>query len=134
MDLGKEEQHWFEDLSHDPAYAKTILHSAQVYFDVVKRQTFGPTVVMHMNMAIILQRKRLAATSLTIIDSIIFFVLALAMFSEALDDLEVAKKHLHGLYQLIKLRGGVAALDEKHSLQIKCCRFAPSCQGTRSFC
>ncbi|KAK9238879.1 hypothetical protein V1525DRAFT_387078 [Lipomyces kononenkoae] len=77
---------------------------------------------MHVNKTLVLLQKKLAETNLVITDSTIFTVLALAMLSGALDDLEATKKHIHGLYQLIKLRGGMEALARKYALQIKGCR------------
>ena len=123
VDLGKEEQYWFEDMHHDPSYAHNVYYSALAYFDVVKSQTFGPTAIMHTNKAIVLLQKKLGEPSKIVTDSILYVVLMLAMFSEALDDLETVEKHIHGLHQLIKLRGGIGTLSQKHSLQIKCCRF-----------
>ncbi|KAF5855870.1 hypothetical protein ETB97_008299 [Aspergillus alliaceus] len=43
-------------------------------------------------------------------ESTIFTVVALALVSEAFNDLVAAEKHLHGLYQLVKLRSGITAL------------------------
>ncbi|KAJ9273845.1 hypothetical protein DTO212C5_124 [Paecilomyces variotii] len=122
VDLRNEEQNWFRDLSHDPAYAHTILSTARAYFDFVGSQTFGPRAIMHMNKTMFRLRNKLAETDLVITDSTIFTVLALVLISEALDDHEAAQKHLHGLHELVKLRGGIKGLAQKPLLQIKCCR------------
>ena len=132
VDLVKEEQRWLIDLKTDTVYAHTVLYVAQVYFDVFKSQTFGPTAIVHTNKTIARLQNQLAEANLAITDSTIFTVLALAMASASQNDLEAAKKHLHGLSQLIKLRGGIPALNQKWSLQIKCCRFVPSYQDTRT--
>lgn len=122
VDLRNEEQNWFRDLSHDPAYAHTVLSTARAYFDFVGSQTFGPRAIMHMNKTMFRLRNKLAETDLVITDSTIFTVLALVLISEALDDHEAAQKHLHGLHELVKLRGGIRGLSQKPLLQIKCCR------------
>lgn len=129
VDLAKEEQRWLIDLKSDPVYAHTVLYVAQVYFDVIKSQILGPTAIVHTNKTIARLQRQLAEANLEITDSTIFTVLALAMASASQNDLEAAKKHLHGLSQLIKLRGGMPALNQKWSLQIKCLRFVLSYQN-----
>lgn len=123
VDLRKEEQRWFNDLNHDPTYCHTLVYTARTYFDAIRGQDSEPTLIMHMNNAIVVVQNKLADANLVVADSTIFTVLALAMISEVLGDAEAATKHLHGLYELIKLRGGVASLAKKHTLQIKCCRY-----------
>ncbi|KAJ9137498.1 hypothetical protein NKR23_g9042 [Pleurostoma richardsiae] len=122
VDREEEYQRWFSDLSQDPAYVHTVLYSAQAYFDSFRSQSLGLRATIHMNKAIVFLRKTLGQPNLVITDSLIFVVLALALISEALGEVDAAQKHLHGLCQLIKLRGGIAAIAQKHSLQVKCCR------------
>lgn len=123
IDLAKEEQHWFEDLSRDSTYGHIILYVAHAYFDFVKSRRFGPAAMMHTNETISLLQKTLAQAHLIVTDSTLFTVLALAMVAEVSDDLETAKNHIRGLHQLILLRGGMPAISQKRTLQIKCCRF-----------
>lgn len=135
VDMGRVKQHWLEDLSRDPAYVHTVLYVAQAYFAFVKSQTsLSPMAIMHMNKTMIILRNKLAEANPVLTDSTIYTVLALASVSEALDDLDTAKQHLNGLHQLIRLRGGISALAQKPSLQIKCCRYVPAClESAHSF-
>jgi hypothetical protein len=93
------------------------------YFAIVTSPSSSRDAAMYMNKTITLVRERLAQESLAPSDSILFYVLALAMASDGLGNSDMVKLHLAGLAQLIHLRGGMAALAQKHSLQIKSCRF-----------
>lgn len=124
VDLSREDERWFEDLKHDVAYSHTILYIAQSYFDLAKSRTFGASAIARMNDAIVMLQKTLAAADLIVTDSIVLTVLALAMMSQTVDDFETADKHMHGLHQLIELRGGLRTLNHKRLLQVKCCRSA----------
>ncbi|GAD92297.1 hypothetical protein PVAR5_0887 [Paecilomyces variotii No. 5] len=126
VDFKNEDHNWFRDLSHDPAYAHSVLSTAQAYFDLASSQTFGPTAIVHMNKTMFLLRNKLAEADLVITDATIFTVLALVLFSKALDDHAAAQKHLYGLHELVKIRGGIVSLSHKPLLQMKCCRSVPT--------
>ena len=122
LDLSKEDDRWFDDLKQDPAYSHTMLYISQAYFDLSRSQVFGTSAIARMNDAIVMLRKKLAETNLIVTDSIVLTVLALAMMSQTVDDVETTDKHMHGLHQLIEIRGGLKSLDHKRLLQVKCCR------------
>ncbi|RVX71999.1 hypothetical protein B0A52_04597 [Exophiala mesophila] len=113
---------WMEDLKSDPLYADTIIETSQTYFHVFQHRVLKPDALRHMNRALVHLQGKLGEASPVITDSIIFLVLALGMLMEELGDFETARKHIRGLHQLIKFRGGMKALGEKRALQIKCCR------------
>lgn len=123
IDTREDDRHWFEDLVHDPEYAQTVCIGARAYFDTINSQALQSTAIRHMNRGIAMLRRKLSNTDMLITESMIFLVLALAMISEVFNEFDAAEKHLHGLYQLIALQGGMHTLSRKHLLQIKCCRF-----------
>lgn len=111
-----------EDLEHDPIYADTIIETSRIYFHVFEHRVLKPDAMRHMNRALVHLQGKLGEANPLITDSTIFTVLALGMLAEELGEFETAKKHIRGLDQLIKFRGGMKALGGKRALQIKCCR------------
>lgn len=126
--VGSDEPGWFQDsaMCRDTAYAHIVAYSALAFFDTKRLYTSGSRsgerALVHMNRGIRLLRKRIRAQDFASTDATIFLVLALGMFSEAHGELDAAQKHLYGLHQLVRLRGGIKALSGKRFLQIKCCR------------
>lgn len=118
----KEEKDWLEELSSDATYFQVALHTAQIYFDTVKSRIYGPDAMRHMNRAMFLLRKKLEHGNEAISDSTIFTIMTIAMASETFGDLEAAKKHLDGLYQVLHARGGIGTLAHSRLLQFKCFR------------
>lgn len=123
IDTHEDHRHWFEDLAHDPEYAQTVCISARAYFETIQSQTLESTAIAQMNRGISMLRRKLSDVDMLITDSMIFLVLALAMISEVFNEFDAAEKHLHGLYHLVELHGGLNTLSQKHLLQVKCCRF-----------
>jgi hypothetical protein len=132
IDFNEDERCWYEDFCHDPAFGQTVWHGARAFFITNRSQTIESATILEINKAIFMLRQKLADIDFLITDSTIFTVLALAMISEVYNYHEAAKQHLRGLYQMIKLRGGIDALSQKHNLQFKCCRLvynSQSCLG-----
>ncbi|KAF3402134.1 hypothetical protein DPV78_003556 [Talaromyces pinophilus] len=123
IDTREDDRRWFEDLVHDPEYAQTVCISARAYFDTIRSITLQSTAIRQMNRGIAMLRRKLSDVDMLVTDSMIFLVLALAMISEVFNEFDAAEKHLHGLYQLIELHGGMNTLSRKQVLQVKCCRF-----------
>ena len=123
VDSAAGSQHWYDDLARDPPYAQSVSEVASVFFDIGRCRNASLQVLVHMSSAIGQLRMALGEAELVVTDSMIFIVVALALVSQAFDeDNDSAVTHIRGLHQLIKLRGGVAALAGKRSLQVKCCR------------
>lgn len=126
--VGSEEPAWFQSppTCHDTAYNNIVAYAALAFFDskrlCASDTQSGQRALMHMTRGIRLLRNRIGMQNFATTDATIFLVLALGMFSEAHGELDAAKKHLRGLYQLVQLRGGIQALASKRFLQIKCCR------------
>ncbi len=122
MDVSHFDTTLFEDLGRDPAYVHALMFMVHGYFDIVGHQNYGRQAIIHMTNAVALLQKTLANDRPTVSDSTIFVVLALGMVAEALGDLDTTAKHRNGLYQLIRLRGGITTLRDKPSIQLKACR------------
>ncbi|VUC27885.1 unnamed protein product [Clonostachys rosea] len=121
VDLSKDEQYWLEDMSHDPVYSDTIFYIARSYLDTVGKGHIL-TGVSLVNKAMAELRNRLNEANFIITDSVLLTVLSLALISDTLGDPDATRKHMNGLWQLIKLRGGLLGLTEKYSLRVKCSR------------
>jgi len=122
-DVEKENKHWVEDLSSDPAYFQAVSYCAQTYFDIIRSKTFRAVALMHIDRSIVSLQHRITQKSLATTDSTIFLIIALILVAKLLGDLESARKHLRGLRELLQFRGGITALSKK-LLRFKCCRFA----------
>lgn len=133
VDLRKAEQHWLEDLSYDSAYLDTILYFSRTYTHLMRSRRRSVTVLAYMNEVIAMLQAKLAHSDLSMADSTIFTILVLAVVSEGLGGIKSARDHLNALHQLIALRGGIATLSLKRSLQMECCRFVRDRQTTRVF-
>lgn len=124
INSAKEENDWLEELISDATYFEVVLHTAQIYFDTVKSRIYGPSAMRHMNRAMFLLRNKLGCGHEAIADdSTVFTIMTIAMASEIFGDLEAAKKHLEGLYQVLHARGGIGTLSHSRFLQFKCVRF-----------
>ncbi|CAH0022284.1 unnamed protein product [Clonostachys rhizophaga] len=121
IDLSKDEQYWLEDMSHDPLYSYTLSHIARSYLDTVGKGHMFTGVTL-INKAMAELRKKFTEANFIITDSVLLTVLCLALISDMFGDIDATRKHLNGLWQLIKLRGGLLGLTEKYSLRIKCSR------------
>jgi hypothetical protein len=126
IDLAAENQHWHGDLVDDPPYARSVSSIAQIYFDMLRSQDKRLRKLWHVNYSIRSLRKQLVDPNLVVTDSLIFLVVALALISEASNEVEDALAHMRGLDAIIAMRGGISALARKRSLQIKCCRSVTS--------
>ncbi|CAK7203231.1 hypothetical protein SEUCBS139899_005962 [Sporothrix eucalyptigena] len=126
--IGTDEPGWLSKttMCRDTDYAQIVAYSALAFFDTaqqdVKSGHNNQRALIHMTRGIQLLRKRVSMLDFSSTDATIFLALALGMFSEAHDELEAAQKHLSGLFQLVRLRGGIKALSDRRFLQIKCCR------------
>lgn len=81
-----------------------------------------------------LLRKKLLHGNEATSDSTIFTIMTIAMASEIFGDLEAAKKHLIGLYQVLHIRGGIKTLSSSRLLQFKCFRFVSTCYSLQFPC
>jgi hypothetical protein len=126
VDIEKEHKHWIEDFGSDPTYLQAVSYCAQTYFDIIRSKTFRAVALIHIDSCIVGLQHRITQTSLATTDSTVFLIVALILVARLLGDLESAKKHLHGLHDLLQLRGGITALS-KRLLRFKCCRFVICC-------
>ncbi|KAK3387829.1 hypothetical protein B0H63DRAFT_493869 [Podospora didyma] len=113
---------WIEYMAYDTAYLHTIFFSSQAFTDFSQKSCFGPGLITHCNNALTSLRENLVKSELATSDSTIAVVLSLTLMSEILADRETAKKHMHGLFQLVQLRGGLRGMSASRQLQAKICR------------
>ncbi|RDW89759.1 hypothetical protein BP6252_01791 [Coleophoma cylindrospora] len=119
------EASWFEPIWSDAACFHFTVFIAKEYLAFIHGQTENSqTAQTHFIKALAILQRRLACsnTELSTSDSTILVVVGLTMAATALDDLEMAVKHLKGLHKLVTLRGGISAFKENKHLQTKICR------------
>ncbi|KAK3990681.1 hypothetical protein QBC44DRAFT_324597 [Cladorrhinum sp. PSN332] len=113
---------WLEYLAHDRAYLECVLSAAQAFLDWAHERKIGKLTIQHLNSAMNNLRQTLAECPQTPTDSTMAVVVTLSMMADMLQDYDAARKHIEGLYQLIKMRGGIRALQYNPQLQIKVLR------------
>ncbi|KAK3904890.1 hypothetical protein C8A05DRAFT_42094 [Staphylotrichum tortipilum] len=113
---------WVEYLAYDRAYLSSTLCTTQSFFDYVRNATLSEKAVYHLNNTLQTLRENLADPYFATSDSTISTVLTLVILADVIDDRNAAKRHAQGLYQLVQLRGGIAALRHNRELQVKVLR------------
>lgn len=114
--------HWVEYLALDRAYVQSVLFTTHAFFDCMRGARLGIATMRHLSNSLTLLRENLLRHDLATSDPTIAVVLSLAMAADVLGDVETAGKHVEGMFQLVKLRGGITALKDNKQLQAKVCR------------
>jgi hypothetical protein len=95
-----------------------------VYSDMIDRgvEHVGPGATFHMTKALGLLRTDLTTIDRATIGPTISAIIALTMVAFMTGDTSSAEKHLHGLFKLVTMSGGIRSLRMYGFLQTKCCR------------
>ncbi|PGH27622.1 hypothetical protein AJ80_00635 [Polytolypa hystricis UAMH7299] len=102
--------HWIPFAFQSAAMMHAILGCADTATTAPWNHRLRPTAIKHLNAAIHIVNKSLAADPPTITDSIIAVVSTIAVMEEVSGHHDNWKVHMKGLYQLVKIRGGLVAL------------------------
>lgn len=113
---------WVEYLAYDVAYVHSVLCATQGFLDYMGQARLGEKAIHHLNRTLHTLRQNLADIQLATTDSTISTVITLALLSDATGDTTAATNHMHGLYQLVNIRGGISALRYNSELQAKVLR------------
>lgn len=123
-DLDRQAPSWFAYLGQSQAYFHTQLFVITVYSDMIDSgiEHVGPVATLHMTKALGLLRADLTTIDQATIGATISSIIAFTMVAFMIGDTSSAEKHLHGLFKLVTMRGGIRSLRMYGCLQTKCCR------------
>ncbi len=113
---------WVEYLAYDRAYLNSTLCTTQSFFDYVRHSSLSEKAVYYLNNTLQTLRENLTHPYFATSDSTISTVMTLVILADVIDDRNAAKRHAQGLYQLVRLRGGIGALRYNTELQVKVLR------------
>ncbi|OKL62671.1 hypothetical protein UA08_01177 [Talaromyces atroroseus] len=113
---------YFEYLQRDALFLHSALWTAQSYFDCIQGFQVSERALFHECKAINQVQKRLNYPQTAVNDATIAVVVNFVLTTALVGHFSTAKKHMAGLYQLLKLRGGLRQLKGNSQLQIKICR------------
>lgn len=82
----------------------------------------GTAATFHMTKALGFLRTDLATIDRATTEATLLVVSTFAMVAFVIGDIASAKNHIHGLFKLVTMRGGLRSLRANPNLQIKCCR------------
>lgn len=118
---------WFSYFSESQTFFHTQIFATMAYFDLTVDGDgdIRPAATLHMTKALSLLRKDLAIVDRATTGATIAIVTVFAMFAFVFGDIPAAKNHLHGLFKLVTMRGGLHSLGAHSHLQTKCCRSVP---------
>ncbi|KAK0704876.1 hypothetical protein B0H67DRAFT_603885 [Lasiosphaeris hirsuta] len=122
MEADLDTSQWVYYLAYDKAYVYSVLFTTRAFFDYIRDQTIGHEAIAYLQNSLEFLRLNLADRDAQTSDSTIAVVLSLALMSDLIGDSKSAEAHLKGLYQMVKLRGGIKALRTNSQLQKKVCR------------
>ena len=113
---------WLEYLAQSAAFMHCSLFITQAYLDWCAKDEYGREAMRHLTKTLRLLQESLADPDSATSDATIAVVQALVTVADLLGDMDLAEKHLQGLYRLVSLRGGLSFLAQNKQLQIKVCR------------
>jgi hypothetical protein len=82
----------------------------------------GSVATLHMTKALVFLQTDLATTDRATTEATLLAITTFATVAFVAGDMDSAINHLHGLFILVTMRGGVRSLSAHHHLQTKCCR------------
>ncbi|KAL4937878.1 hypothetical protein BDV06DRAFT_202107 [Aspergillus oleicola] len=111
---------WVNCILADEAYFHSTLAISASYVDFVQRKpAISRKTLHHISQAYALVNVKLSGP-LSVSDSAIAAVVSLAIYQQVHRQAETGLIHLHGLYRMIQLRGGIAQLmQENRALALK---------------
>jgi hypothetical protein len=94
------------------------------YFDIAFGSVgyVGAVAISHMTKALELLQADLAKIDRATAEVTISTIIAFSMVAFISGDFDSSGKHLHGLFKVLNMRGGLGSLKTCTYLQIKCCR------------
>lgn len=97
----------------------SILFTAQAFRDAMLQDPCGEVARYHLAQCLSYLQQSLDDEKNATTDTNMYVVVSLATSAAFLGDLESAKKHMDGLYQMVRLRGGLASLGPGSMLEYK---------------
>lgn len=122
VDFDQTRSQWIQYLTYDRAYFYTCLFTSQGIVDYSRDAKIGATTLAYHSKSLQHLRLNLAESKTATSTSTLAVVVSLVLISAQFGDIDMAKNHMHALYEMVKMRGGIESLRENYELQIKVCR------------
>ena len=115
---------WVGYLVHNETFFHSQLFVTMASFNMMdgRNADMDTVATLHMTKALSLLQTDLATIDRATTDATLLIISAFASVAFVSGDTTSAKNHIHGLFRLVTMRGGIRALRGHHHLQIKCCR------------
>jgi len=117
-----DQSQWVEYFATDAIYLYSALFTTQGFFDFTRQGAFGPETMKYLGLSLALLQEKLADAHAQTSNVTIATVVSLALMADKFGDVKSARKHVHGLNQMVHLRGGIKSFQDNPQLQIKICR------------
>lgn len=120
---------WHYPIGSDAAACHINAFAVQSFIDrVLRRQTedlVNPIAALHYQKGLILIRERLNGDDqqAKISDATIGVVLKLASAAQFVGQIEIAQQHIHGLWKMTSLRGGLQVFQSNPKLLVEIWRY-----------
>ena len=115
---------WISYLDYSRACFHAQLFVTMAYFNNIEGGDgdIGTVARLHMTKALGFLQTDLATTDRATTEATLSVVTTFAMVAFVLGDTASVANHLHGLFKLVTMRGGLRSLKANRYLQTKCCR------------
>ena len=126
LDVHVVERGWFPYMLSDVCCLHSLMFSAQAWADGLSLNQLSRPAYFHYAQTLQLLQARLheveSDQTSAISDATIMVVTTLAAAAELTEDYEAFGNHARGLEKIVRLRGGLQALNTHNNLQVKVCR------------
>ncbi|KUJ11890.1 uncharacterized protein LY89DRAFT_722304 [Mollisia scopiformis] len=124
LDVHPVERGWFPYMISDICCLHSMMFSLRAFMEKDSCDQPSHFTTFHYAKTLQILQSRLHDFDKTsaISDSTIMVVITLATIAEISKDLAGVETHIKGLEKIVKLRGGVRALDTNNNMQVKVCR------------
>jgi hypothetical protein len=118
------ERGWFPYMISDPCYLHSMMFSLRAFVEKTSQSQLGHLACFHYAQTLRLLQSRLDEFKKTsaVSDATIMVVITLATVAGLTKDFSAVENHVKGLEKIVRLRGGLRALNT-HNMQVKVCRW-----------
>ncbi|CAH0027301.1 unnamed protein product [Clonostachys rhizophaga] len=109
----------FDNIAHNPGLVHSMLFTAQCLYDTTLDVTYSDAARWHLAKALFYLQQYLQSEGSSTSNATMAVIVSLATSAIMLQDFGMLKAHMDGLYRLVQLRGGLAALGEGSMVEHK---------------
>lgn len=124
VDVPPVERGWFPYMISDACCLHSMMFSVRVVEDKASQLHLNRLACFHYAQTLQLLQVRLSESDYTcaISDATIMVVIMLASMAELMNEHATVANHIRGLERIVRLRGGVKALNTHTNMHVKVCR------------